>query len=87
MIKVRAKEQFTLGDFDKIKNLERADKSRCENGRIYEGDIFECDEGMVEYLTKTNRYSVENPNRKFVEVIEVVPEEKEVKKKTTKKKK
>ena len=94
MIKVKALEQFRLGErFDKIKNIQRFNESNNDKNRIYMGDTFECDEGIAKYLT--NEIEGGNPeNRAVVEVIEIVPEvkekveeKKEVKKTSIKRKK
>lgn len=94
MVKVKALREFTYGDFNKIKNLERHDINKKENGRLYEKDTFECTKEMAEYLTGGCGYVL-------VQVIEVIPvevkeetkpettvsKEKPKAKKTTKKKK
>ena len=89
MIKVKATQNFNLKDFDKLKNIQRA-TAKADKGTLYEGDTFECNDKMAEYLTGNN-----DQNISVVEIIEVIPEikeepKKEVKqevKKTTKKKK
>ena len=68
MIKVRALQEFTYGNFDKIKNLERYDKEKNKKGTLYEKDTFECTEEQVTYLTGGCGYVL-------VKVIEVIPEE------------
>ena len=68
MIKVKALQEFTYGDFKNIKNLERHDINKNENGRLYEKDTFECTKEMAEYLTGKCGYVL-------VKVIEVIPEE------------
>lgn len=68
MIKVKALREFTYGNFDKIKNLERYDKDKKEEGRLYEKDTFECTKEMATYLTGGCGYEL-------VKVIEVIPEE------------
>lgn len=81
MIKVEVIEEFTLARFDELKNIQR--KAKEEKGRLFVGDIFECTEDMVEYLTKTNSLK-----KAFVKVVEVIPEEvkeEKPKKATTKK--
>lgn len=83
MVKVEVIKDFTLGEFDKLRNIVR--KQRDEKGKLFEGDIFECTEQMAEYLMGKNMRS-----KKVVEIIEVVPEEKKEEKpkeekKTTKK--
>ena len=69
MIKIKCEAiiDFTLKDFNKLKNIVRKNKST--DGMIYKGDIFECDEQMGKYL------SGDNPKeRKVVNVLEVIPE-------------
>ena len=70
MIRVEAIADFNLKDFAKLKNIKR--KNKAEEGKIFKGDIFECDDVMFNYLTKTNKL-----NRAFVKAIEVVVEPKE----------
>lgn len=79
MIKVEVIEEFTYERFDELKNITRANIVRNEYKHLYVGDTFECTEGIVDYLTKSNRF-----NKAYVKVIEVIPEEKP-KKATTKK--
>lgn len=87
MIKVEAIKEFTLNDFNKLKNIER--KSKKENGRLFVGDTFECTQEMADYLMGNNRL-----NETVVKIVEVEPEKKETEniayeeiKKTTKPKK
>lgn len=68
MFKVQTLQEFTYGDFDKIKNLERHNKDKNESGRLYEKDTFECTKKMVDYLTGGCGYVL-------VRVIEIIPEE------------
>lgn len=68
MIKVEVIEEFTYGDFYKIKDtLVRHSKEK--EGWLYKGDTFECDEPTLAYLTGANKF-----NKTVVKVIEVVPE-------------
>ena len=80
MIKVKVIEDFHLGKFNELKNIIRANCNKREHGKLYVNDTFECTEEMVEYLMGKNA-----KKRAFVEVIEVVPEEKveDIEKKTT----
>ena len=72
MIKVRVTiKDFTLKDFDKLKNIERANLRNNEYGRLYENDKFECSNDMADYLMGKNPI-----NKSVVEIIEVIPEEK-----------
>lgn len=68
MVKVKALREFTYGNFNKITNLERHDINKKEDGRLFEGDTFECTKEMAEYLTGKCGYVL-------VKVIEVIPEE------------
>ena len=86
MIKCEVIEEFTLGEYKKLKNIERA-SGKKEEGRLYEKDTFTCDKEMVDYLLGNNPIK-----RAVVKVIEIIPEvpiikdvEKEETKKTTKK--
>lgn len=66
--KVQVILQFTLSEYDKIKDtIER--KNIESYGKLYVGDRFICDENMVKYLTKDNDY-----NKSFVKIIEIIPE-------------
>lgn len=76
MIKVEVTEDFTLQEFDKLKNIIRKDKE--QKGKLFIGDAFECDEKMADYLTGNNSI-----NRAVVKVIEVIPEKENTEKKTT----
>lgn len=70
MIRVEVIEQFTLKDYEKIKdNIKR--KSIDVKGTLFIGDTFECDEDMVKYLTGNNEQG-----KTVVKVIEVEPEKK-----------
>lgn len=68
MVKVKALQEFTYGNFDKITNLIRNDKNKNQHGRLYDKDTFECTEDMAKYLTGGCGYTL-------VKVIEVIPEE------------
>lgn len=70
MIKVEAIAQFTLGEYDKIKDtIER--KGIDKPGEVFVGDKFYCEKDMADYLLGANRL-----NKAVVKVIEVEPEEK-----------
>lgn len=78
MVKVKVIEDFHLGEFNKLKNIIRANPARNAQGFLYVNDIFECDEDMARYLL--NEEGHKNPlNRVFVDKIpiEVVPEKEE----------
>lgn len=71
MIKVIVIADFTLGKFNELKNIERANPNKKEDGHLYVNDIFECTEDMAKYLIQNN-----SEKRAFVKIIEVIPEEK-----------
>lgn len=79
MIKCEVIENFTLGDFGKLKNIVR-NSNIDKYGELFVRDTFECDEDMANYLTGANCKKA-----CVVKVLEVVPEiitnEKEVAKK------
>jgi len=66
MIKVEVIENFTLEDYNKLKNVKKV-MNRKEN-EFGARDTFECDEKMVDYLTGNNAL-----NKVVVKVIEVIP--------------
>jgi hypothetical protein len=66
MIKVEVIENFTLEDYNKLKNVKKV-ISRKEN-EFGARDTFECDGKMVDYLTGNNAL-----NKVVVKVIEVEP--------------
>ena len=70
MVRVEVIENFTLGDFKKLKNLKR--RAYSTEGMLYIGDTFECDQKMAEYLTGGN-----SKKKVVVKVIEIIPAEKE----------
>lgn len=77
MIKVEVIKEFTLGRYEELTNIVR--KGRDQHGKLFVGDIFECSEDMVKYLTGSN-----SKNDVVVKILEVKPEEKvEIKEETT----
>lgn len=68
MIKCEVIENFTLGDFDKLKNIVR-NSNIDKYGELFVRDTFECDENMANYLTGANFKKA-----CVVKVLEVVPE-------------
>ena len=80
MVKVKATGKFNLAEWEKVKIIERANEGDNLKGTIYKDDIIECDKKMAEYLLGKNDYK-----RAFVELLEYIPEEKPIKKKTSKK--
>lgn len=68
MIKCEVIKNFSLKEFDKLKNIQR--KNLDTKGKLYVGDTFDCDKKMADYLTGNNL-----KGDVVVEVIEVIPEE------------
>lgn len=73
MVKVEVIENFTLKDFDKLKNIVRFDKDK--KGTLFIKDTFECDEKMAKYLTGDNIFK-----KVVVKIIEIKPKTKKTKK-------
>ena len=69
MVKVQVTEQFYLGKFNELRNIQRYNPNKNDNGSLYKNDIFECDEEMLKYLTGKNA-----TGRSFVKLIEIIPE-------------
>lgn len=67
MIKVEVLEDFNLKAFDELKNIVRKTTNN-EKNKLYQGDIFECDKEMADYLLGNNVLK-----RAVVRVIEVEP--------------
>ena len=78
MVKLEVIEEFTLKKFDELKNVKR--KGRDENGRLFIGDTFECNEEMANYLTGDN-----DLKKEVAKVIGIKQEEKTEEKPKTKK--
>ena len=78
MVRVKVTESFTLGKFNELKEIVRANPQNAKDGELYKNDIFVCEKEMAEYLLGKNAHK-----RAFVEVIEVIPEVK-VEKETVK---
>ena len=68
MVKCKALQKFNLKAFDELKNIQRA-TVKADEGVLYVGDTFECNNKMAEYLTGNN-----DQNVTVIEVIEVIPE-------------
>lgn len=67
MIKVEVLEDFNLKAFNELKNIVRKTTNN-EKNKLYQGDIFECDKEMADYLLGNNVLK-----RAVVKVIEVEP--------------
>ena len=83
MVKVQAIIDFNYKNYNKIKDLQPANK--IQEGKIFAGDIFNVEDDEAKYLTGENKNKIV-----AVTVLEVIIEqeatEKKTKKKTTKKK-
>ena len=69
MYKVEVIENFNLGRFNELQNIIRKDNKNDIYGRLYVGDIFECDKEMAKYLKETNSETKKH-KRPYVKVIE-----------------
>ena len=77
MVKVQAIIDFNYKNYNKIKDLQQANK--MQEGKIFAGDIFNVEDDEAKYLTGENKNKIV-----AVKVLEVIPEIKEEKKITTK---
>ena len=73
MVKVQAIIDFNYKNYNKIKDLQPANK--IQEGKIFAGDIFEVEDEEALYLTGKNKNNIV-----AVKVLEVIPEIKEEKK-------
>lgn len=67
MVKVQAIIDFTYKNYDKIQNLESVDEK--EEGKIFDGDIFEIENEEALYLTGKNDKDIV-----AVKVLEILPD-------------
>lgn len=67
MIRVEVIENFNLGRFKEIQNLERVSKN--QDGKLFRGDKFVCSKDLGDYLMGKNAIG-----RPFVKLIEIIPE-------------
>ena len=77
MVKVQAIIDFNYKNYNKIKDLQPANK--IQEGKIFAGDIFNAEDDEAKYRTGENKDKIV-----AVKVLEVIPEIKEEKKITTK---
>ena len=77
MVKVQAIIDFSYKNYNKIKDLQPANK--IQEGKIFTGDIFNVEDDEAKYITGENKNKIV-----AVKVLEVIPEIKEEKKITTK---
>ena len=71
MVRCETIREFTLERFNELKNIKR--RKQEEDGRLFVGDEFECNEELAEYLTGNNA-----KNQIVVKVLEIIPEKKKV---------
>ena len=74
MIRVEVIKDFTLEEFDKLKNIKR--KKLDTKGKLYVEDVFECTKEMADYLMGNNKNG-----DVVVKVIEIIPKKELAKKK------
>lgn len=85
MVRVKCRNvDFTYSNFDKLKELIRANAQISEQGHIYPGDTFLVTDEEAKYLTETAGWVIEN-HTPLVDIIEVIPEEKKEVKEEVKK--
>ena len=77
MVKVQAIIDFNYKNYNKIKDLQPANK--IQEGKIFAGDIFNVEDDEAKYITGENKNEIV-----AVKVLEVIPEIKEKKKISTK---
>lgn len=77
MVKVQAIIDFNYKNYNKIKDLQPANK--IQEGKIFAGDIFNVENDEAKYLTGENKNNIV-----AVKVLEVIQEIKEEKKTTIK---
>lgn len=73
MVKLEVIQDFTLGRFNEIENLQRG-TAKNKEGWLYISDKFECEKDLADYLLGDNPV-----NKKVVKVLEIVPQKEEVK--------
>ena len=69
MIKCEVIKEFTLEKFDELKNIVR--RSIDTYGKLYVGDVFECEQEMSDYLMGKNDKGIV-----VVKILEIIPEKK-----------
>ena len=70
MVKLKVIENFTLGRFNELKDIERIGLDT--KGMLYSGDMFKCEKELADYLLGNNP-----KNKVVVELVEVIPEKEE----------
>ena len=82
MVKVQAIIDFNYKNYNKIKDLQPANK--IQEGKIFAGDIFNVEDDEAKYLTGENKNKIVAV--KVLEVIPKIKEKEKPEKRTTKKK-
>lgn len=72
MKKLEVSQQFTLGRFNEIENIDRVNPLQDKKNVLYVGDVFECEEDLARYLLNAKN-SEGNP------VVKEIKEQKEIK--------
>lgn len=69
MVVLKVTKEFTLGEFHKLKNIVRANPRKCDEGRLYVNDEFECDKEMADYIRGKNRFK-----ESYADIVKIIPE-------------
>lgn len=64
---VEATENFTYFKFNELKNIQRYNKNGNKEGTLYEGDIFECTDEIMNYLLNNGVHN--GANRPLIRVL------------------
>lgn len=81
MVRVKCRNvDFTYSNFDKVKELIRANSQLSEPGHIYPNDTFLVSDSEAKYLTEDAGWVKDN-HTPLVDIIEVIPEENKADKK------
>lgn len=70
MVKLETTYEFTLKRFNELKNIVRKDANKHEEGCLYLGDTFECEQELADYLMGNNK-----DHKVVAKVIEIIPNE------------
>lgn len=68
MVKAEVIERFTYEKFGELQNVKRINANENEDGWLYVGDTFECDEDTANYLSGNN-----SKNAIVIKVVEYIP--------------
>lgn len=59
--------------FDKLRNIKRINPYKNELGKLYKGDMFECDESIAKYLFGDN-----DLKKRVIDIVEIIPNKKDL---------